>query len=490
MGQGDHRNHREAAMSSRPYIVTDRSSTGGEFHHYAEAVAEDGELVVRGQLLVDRTVVNEVRRELPDGTRPLPPSDLGRERLRRLLEWSTEEDGKDPDPTGGGEGYRAEEVAGRDGDGYGQGGQGDGGQGDGGQGDGDGDGDGEGDDDEDVPFVRFELPPGEDVLCIVRQLRQRFGGYVGPNHVLFGEQSYHGFPATPPAPAPAGWDLQAAKGPSVGRVGIIDTGFADFAGTGEAGRVSGVVRAPGSLDAPDADPADGMLDWEAGHGTFIAGQIRHVLPNAEIIVVKGLDGFGSISEADLCHLMIIAAKRGVDVLNLSLGGYALDDECPSGLAATIAKLIYQRDLVIVAAAGNKGTDRPFWPAASRHVVAVGALNAPGGWPAWFTNFGPWVDACAPGVDCVSWFFDFEGGLDAVPLPDSGGFRLLGLVERHLVCRSPVRRRRLRSPGQARRRGDRRRIPGRRHPPAGARSAPRVSGLGTEFDVGVAAQPWP
>ncbi len=477
-------------MSSRPYIVTDRSSTGGEFHHYAEAVAEDGEYVVRGQLIVDRTVVNEVRRELPDGTRPLPPSDLGRERLRRLLEWSNEEDGKDSDPTGGGEGYRAEEVAGRDGDGYRQGGQSDGGQGDGGQGDGgQGEGNGEGDDDEDVPFVRFELPPGEDVLCIVRQLRQRFGGYVGPNHVLFGEQSYHGFPATPPAPAPAGWALQAAKGPSVGRVGIIDTGFADFAGTGEAGRVSGVVRAPGSLDAPDADPADGMLDWEAGHGTFIAGQIRHVLPNAEIIVVKGLDGFGSISEADLCHLMIIAAKRGVDVLNLSLGGYALDDECPSGLAATIAKLIYQRDLVIVAAAGNKGTDRPFWPAASRHVVAVGALNAPGGWPAWFTNFGPWVDACAPGVDCVSWFFDFEGGLDAVPLPIAEDFDFwaswsgTSFAAPQFAAAVCALRAKLAEEGIA---------VGFRDAAIRllARGVRRVSGLGTEFDAGVAAQPWP
>ena len=25
--------------------------------------------------------------------------------------------------------------------------------------------------------------------------------------------------------------------------------------------------------------------------------------------------------------------------------------------------------------------------------------------AWFSNFGPWVDACAPGVDVVSTFFD-------------------------------------------------------------------------------------
>jgi hypothetical protein len=474
MGQGDHRNHREAAVSSRPNIISDRSSTGGEFHHYAEVKVEDGEIVVRGQLLVDSVVVNEVRHQLPEGTRPLPPSDLGRDRIRRLLDWAAGEG--DPDPGDGGGGYGGDGGQGRGG--YGQGGGG-----------GDGDGDVEGDDDNDVPFARFELPPGEDLVCVVRRLRQRFGSYVGPNHALFGEQSYHGSPVTPPAPAAPGWQSGPARGPSVGRVGIIDTGFADFSGTSEADRLSGVDRAPSSLDVPDADPADGKLDWEAGHGTFIAGQIRHALPDGDIVVVKGLDGLGSVSEADLCHLMIIAGQRGVDVLNLSLGGYALDDECPSGLAATIAHLEYQRDLVIVAAAGNKGSDRPFWPAASRHVVAVGALNEAGGWPAWFTNFGPWVDACAPAVDLVSWFFEFKGGLDAVPVSvvedfDSwacwSGTSFAAPQFSAAVC---ALRAKLAEEGISIgfRDASLRLL---------ARGARSVSGLGTEFDVDIAALPWP
>jgi len=41
------------------------------------------------------------------------------------------------------------------------------------------------------------------------------------------------------------------------------------------------------------------------------------------------------------------------------------------------------------------------------VVGVGAIG-PGG-PAPFSNYGPWVRACAPGVDLVSTFFQvFEG----------------------------------------------------------------------------------
>ena len=46
--------------------------------------------------------------------------------------------------------------------------------------------------------------------------------------------------------------------------------------------------------------------------------------------------------------------------------------------------------------------RPTYPAALRDVVGVAAVGPDG--PAPFTNYGPWVRACAPGVDVVSRFF--------------------------------------------------------------------------------------
>ena len=65
------------------------------------------------------------------------------------------------------------------------------------------------------------------------------------------------------------------------------------------------------------------------------------------------------------------------------------------------------DVLGVAAAGNQGTCRPFFPAALPEVIGVGAVSAAG--RTWFSNFGGWVDACAPGVDVISTFFRLRGG---------------------------------------------------------------------------------
>ena len=88
-----------------------------------------------------------------------------------------------------------------------------------------------------------------------------------------------------------------------------------------------------------------------------------------------------------------------DIVVMSLGGYMSDDD--GGLfEAALGRLI--GDGLGVAAAGNQSTSRPYFPAASPIVVGVGALGQAD--KAWFTNFGGWVDACAPGIDVVGTFF--------------------------------------------------------------------------------------
>ena len=93
--------------------------------------------------------------------------------------------------------------------------------------------------------------------------------------------------------------------------------------------------------------------------------------------------------------------QDVDIVNLSLGGYTEGDAAP----LAIASVVRARRSVVVAAAGNNGSPRPFWPAAFKQVLAVGALNEKGGhWSrADFSNYGWWVDAAARGVNLQSTF---------------------------------------------------------------------------------------
>jgi subtilisin family serine protease len=70
------------------------------------------------------------------------------------------------------------------------------------------------------------------------------------------------------------------------------------------------------------------------------------------------------------------------------------------MAYTIGRSL--SDSLVVAAAGNDATCRLYYPAALPNVIGVGALDSGG--RAAFSNFGPWVDACAPAVDVVSTFF--------------------------------------------------------------------------------------
>lgn len=103
------------------------------------------------------------------------------------------------------------------------------------------------------------------------------------------------------------------------------------------------------------------------------------------------------------------------MLNLSFGGYTMHNAGAIALDAAVqTALLHNPRLVVVAAAGNDSSSRPLYPAASPQVVAVTALDGEN--LAEFSNRGPWVDACAPGVDVRSTFIDWQGPLAPPPRP--------------------------------------------------------------------------
>ncbi|HBS43959.1 MAG TPA: peptidase S8, partial [Paenibacillus sp.] len=88
--------------------------------------------------------------------------------------------------------------------------------------------------------------------------------------------------------------------------------------------------------------------------------------------------------------IIWAADNGAKVINLSLGNYA-----DSQFLHDAIKYAYDRDIVLVSAAGNDNTERPGFPAAYPEVIAVAATNASGE-KASFSNYGDYIDGAAPG----------------------------------------------------------------------------------------------
>jgi len=150
--------------------------------------------------------------------------------------------------------------------------------------------------------------------------------------------------------------------------------------------------------------------WEASnvaHANFIVGVIAQHASDAEVRVTCVCDTSGRCTEADLMAALSNLA-RDATVVNLSLGGFTVDDQPPRPLAEAIGGFLGRGDRLVVAASGNDGErDRPFWPAAfssadepwAERVVAVAAHDGDR-LPAW-SNTGPWVTVAAPGADVCS-----------------------------------------------------------------------------------------
>lgn len=251
----------------------------------------------------------------------------------------------------------------------------------------------------------------DDVLGTLDAIEERYGSDAGvePDYVFLGSQTLKGGPwdEVEPATAPNPDWLDGVAGDGL-TIGVLDTGLAFDPDVHPwlARRCTADPKL--DRDVPNED-GGAFLAHEGGHGTFVAGVASRVAPSAHLVVIRVLDanGIGSVSSvvAGLARAQSVCAGlggRSLDVLNLSLGGYTRRDRVPYLLGRAIRSLV-AGGTVVVAAAGNLGSPRPFWPAAMPEVIAVGALDGHG--PAPFTNFGPWVDACAPGVDVVSTFFD-------------------------------------------------------------------------------------
>lgn len=158
------------------------------------------------------------------------------------------------------------------------------------------------------------------------------------------------------------------------------------------------------------DEAAGPND-DNGHGTHVAGIIASETNNHEggagmtwfnkIMPVKAMGAEGYGTTFDIAKGIIWAVDHGADIINMSLGNYQ-----PSRVLEEAVKYAYEKDVVMVSAAGNDGSDQPTFPSSYPEVLSVAAVDYDGK-RASFSNFGDYIDISAPGVYIPSTYFKGE-----------------------------------------------------------------------------------
>jgi subtilisin family serine protease len=195
------------------------------------------------------------------------------------------------------------------------------------------------------------------------------------------------------------------------------------------------------LDHPDIDdnlvpgydfvesdqlPQDESSD---NHGSLVGGVIGAEINN-DIVggVARGVAGIGGgdvqsgtlglrimvlridASCAQSAQAIDYATTHGARVINMSYGG---EDACQLELEAV--ERAYDAGIALVAGAGNDNSSTPFYPAAygagtkDHLVIAVAGVYSDGTKGYW-SNYGEWIDVCAPYRQIYS--ITKDGGYDS------------------------------------------------------------------------------
>ncbi len=205
-------------------------------------------------------------------------------------------------------------------------------------------------------------------------------------------------------------------------VGVVDSGLAldhpefpdrlrrgyDTVQLGRGEMACG-IELLGDNQGADTNPADRYV----GHGTGCAGIIGgdgFAMPPGlggacRILPIRSLGaarfpgrpkavGVGALSDLDMG--LVLAVQLGAQVVNCSFGTEddALEPGAPKPHSEAV-EYATARGCTLVAASGNSGDGRVYWPAADRRVIAVGSVALDRSVSS-FSTYGDHVAICAPG----------------------------------------------------------------------------------------------
>jgi subtilisin family serine protease len=191
-------------------------------------------------------------------------------------------------------------------------------------------------------------------------------------------------------------------------VAILDTGV-DLDHPALAGRLA---EGYDFVDA-DAEPREegsAATDAAFGHGTHVAGLVALVAPEAQILPLRTLRPDGSGDLWTQIVAMHYALERGAQVINLSFSFGERSLLFDRSIAAVTCVVPFAQTCrgsraagaVVVAAAGNSGTQVREFPGASPSPALLGvAATTSDDRLAAFSTYGAWLPLAAPGEAIVS-----------------------------------------------------------------------------------------
>ncbi|MGQ9735084.1 MAG: S8 family serine peptidase [Thermaceae bacterium] len=243
--------------------------------------------------------------------------------------------------------------------------------------------------------LHLRVPPGQERAKAEALLRAG-ARYVQPNYLyhLLAQPNDPGYPHQRPffrlIHMEQAWDRFASG--YTPTVAVLDTAFDPDDPELASNLLPGFNATPDGLSGPKAlDPSPppsgaSYQSGEADHGQGVAGLIAAVTDNGSLVTGVGWNQvkvlpikvfyfvgsqYTSTTEV-LARAIRYAADGGADVINLSLGTPGED-----GLLGGAISYALDKGTVVVAAAGNYGTDGLLYPARHPGVIAAGSVRLNG-----------------------------------------------------------------------------------------------------------------